>query len=87
VPNFPKPAAAILSDIVFGPHEIQPEAGLVVRSVYEPETGTLTVQVLTALVPIPVLIAHRVILIHQPPEPEPDFNGDNTWERDDRPDE
>jgi hypothetical protein len=63
VPSYPEAAPAIQTDIVLYSSDLAAyiETGLVVRSIFEPTTQTMKVQVLAETVPTPRVIAERTI--------------------------
>jgi hypothetical protein len=91
VPDYPGVEQVIYADIVLTPTERDEfrHEEIVVRSVVNQTQQTMRVDVFARIHGVgEIQIASRVIFTTAPkPDPVPDFNGDNTWERDDRPDE
>lgn len=63
MPDYPAAAPAILTDIILYSTDVAAHVstGLVVRAIFEPATQTMTVQVLSEIVPEPRVIAQRTI--------------------------
>jgi hypothetical protein len=71
MPDYPDAAPAIQTDIILYSSDLAAylETGLVVRSIFEPATQTMKVQVLAQTVPTPRVIAERIIFTAAPETP------------------
>lgn len=74
MPAFPEAAPAIQTDIILYSSDLSAylEAGLVVRTEFEPVTQTCTVRVIAPTIPTPRTIAERIIFKGTPVETAPE---------------